>query len=167
MLERAELRLVAAGYERYELSNYARPGHRARHNRRYWERRPVLGLGVGAVSTDPPGPGAPFGIRRANARRLDVYLERIAAGDSAEAGPPEVLDARTARGEAAFLALRCAEGLDADGFRREFGAAPRGFWGREIDALVAGELLSEASDGSLRLTRRGRLVSDGVFESFV
>jgi oxygen-independent coproporphyrinogen-3 oxidase len=127
----------------------------------------VLGLGVGAFSTDPPGPGAPFGIRRANLRRLDAYLERIAAGASAESGAPEVLDAHTARGEAAFLALRCAEGLDAAGFRREFGATPRGFWDREIQELVAGELLCEASDGSLRLTRRGRLVSDGVFEYFV
>ena len=49
-----EARLEAAGYAHYELSNYARPGREARHNRRYWERRPVLGLGVGAFSTDPP-----------------------------------------------------------------------------------------------------------------
>ena len=104
-------------------------------------------------------------VMRGQASKREVRF--FGAGASAEAGTPEVLDARTARGEAAFLALRCAEGLDAARFRSEFGAAPRGFWDREIDALVAGELLCEAPDGSLRLTRRGRLVSDGVFEYFV
>jgi oxygen-independent coproporphyrinogen-3 oxidase len=127
MLEAAEARLEAAGFERYELSNFARPGFAAVHNRRYWERRPVLGLGVGAFSTDPAREGAPFGVRRANTRELKRYLDAVLAGRSAEAEPPEVLDAPTARGE----------------------------W------------LEERLGGDLRLTRRGRLLSDSVFEHFV
>ena len=70
MLERAEERLSDAGYRRYEISSYARPGREAVHNQRYWDRRPVLGLGMGAVSSDPPAIGAPHGVRRTNPRAL-------------------------------------------------------------------------------------------------
>jgi oxygen-independent coproporphyrinogen-3 oxidase len=167
MIEMAEERLGAAGYERYELSNYARPGFAAVHNRRYWERRPVLGLGVGAFSTDPVRPAAPYGIRRANTRDLSAYLERASAGRSAEAAPPELLDAPTARGEAAFLALRTAAGLGAEPFAREFGEPPRGFWKDEIRELVDRGLLEERAGGDLRLTRRGRLLADQIFQYFV
>lgn len=167
MLEAAEGALEAAGLLRYELSSYARPGFESRHNRRYWERRPVLGLGVGAWSSDPPSAEAPFGLRRANVRAVGVYLERVAAGESPEAQPPEALDAKTARGEAAFLALRTTRGLSAETFAREFGDPPRRFWGEAIDALARAGLLLEAADGSLHLTPRGRLLSDSVFEHFV
>ncbi len=167
MMDRAEVRLGAAGYRRYELSNYAREGFEAVHNRRYWERRPVLGLGVGAFSTDPPSSAAPFGVRRANARGLQTYLERAAAGFPAEAGEAEVLDARTARGEAAFLGLRCARGLDAERFAREFGEPPRAFWSGPIEELVAAGLLEEQRSGDLRLSPRGRRLSDSVFQHFV
>ena len=83
--------------------------------------------------------------------------------------PPECLDARTARGEAAFLALRTAAGLDAASFAAEFGAPPRAFWNAAIDELVAAGLLVEdaARAGSLRLTPRGFLLSDSVFLRFV
>ena len=167
MVEAAEARLEAAGFERYELSNFARPGFAAVHNRRYWERRPVLGLGVGAFSTDPAREGAPFGVRRANSRDLKRYLDAALAGRWAEAEPPEVLDAPTARGEAMFLALRSAVGLDARRFASEFGRFPRGFWEEAIAELVARGLLEEQLGGDLRLTRRGRLLSDSVFEHFV
>jgi len=167
MIEAAEARLEAAGFERYELSNFARPGFAAVHNRRYWERRPVLGLGLGAFSTDPGREGAPFGVRRANTRDLNQYLEAVLAGRSAEGEPPEVLDAPTARGEAVFLALRSAAGLDAGRFAREFGGPPRGFWEEAIAGLIARGLLEEQRGGDLRLTRRGRLLSDSVFEYFV
>jgi oxygen-independent coproporphyrinogen-3 oxidase len=167
MVEAAEARLEAAGFERYELSNFARPGFAAVHNRRYWERRPVLGLGVGAFSTDPGREGAPFGVRRANVRDLNRYLEAALAGSSAEQEPPEVLDAPTARGEAVFLALRSAAGLDAGRFASEFGRFPRGFWEEAIAGLVAGGLLEERLGGDLRLTRRGRQLADSVFEHFV
>jgi oxygen-independent coproporphyrinogen-3 oxidase len=168
MLERVAERLAAAGLARYEVSSFARPGFASRHNRRYWERRPVLGIGPGAWSIEPAGPAAPRGARRANERGLDAWLVRVAAG---EAGAPvafERLDEPTARGEAAFLALRTARGLDAAAFASEFGAPPRGFWGGAIDELVAAGLLVEAPDGRLRLTEpRGVLLSDTVFERLV
>ncbi len=167
MMERAEARFGGAGYRRYELSNYAREGFEAVHNRRYWERRPVLGLGMGAFSTDPPSPEAPFGVRRANPRDLRTYLEGAAGGFPPQARAAEVLDAATARGEAAFLALRCARGLDAERFTREFGEPPRAFWRGSIEELVAAGLLEELGSGDLRLSPRGRRLSDSVFEHFV
>ena len=167
MLGAAEERLSAAGLARYELSNHARPGHEAIHNRRYWERRPVLGLGVGAFTTEPPGGEAPFGTRRSNRRRVDDYIADIAAGRLPEAGSPERLDARTARGEAVFLALRTVRGVSAAGFEAEFGAPPRAFFETPIDALTAAGLLEEGSRGDLRLTMRGRLLADEVSARFV
>ncbi len=78
------------------------------------------------------------------------------------------MDAKTARGEAVFLALRAVDGLDAALFAEEFGASPRAFWGPAISTLVAEGLLEErAGPGDLRLTPRGRRVSDSVFECFV
>jgi oxygen-independent coproporphyrinogen-3 oxidase len=167
MLEATFERLEAAGLARYEISNFARPGFESRHNRRYWERRPVLGLGVGAFSSEPPGPGAPHGSRRANVRDLALYLARVEQGEPADAAPREVFDARTARGEAAFLALRTAAGLKAKAFAAEFGALPRTFWGAEIESLVTSALMIEGRDGDLRLSPRGLLLSDSVFASFV
>ena len=167
MLARAAERLAAAGLARYEISSFARPGRESRHNRRYWARRPVLGIGAAAWSNEPPSEGAPHGTRRANVRSTDAYLARIAAGEPAAAGPAERLDARTARGEAVFLALRTAGGLSPEGFTAEFGAPPRGFYRAEIEELVAAGLLDEAHDGRLRLTPRGILLSDSVFERFV
>jgi oxygen-independent coproporphyrinogen-3 oxidase len=126
-------------------------------------------MGPGAWSNEAPREEAPFGARRANVRDLDLWLARIAAGEPGALDPPECLDARTARGEAAFLALRTAAGLDAASFATEFGAPPRAFWNTAIDELVAAGLLVEDATraGGLRLTPRGFLLSDSVFLRFV
>jgi oxygen-independent coproporphyrinogen-3 oxidase len=166
MQELAEARLREAGLRRYEISNYARPGFEAVHNRRYWERRPVLGLGVGAFSTDPPAPEAPFGVRRANRRELAGYLDCIESGRCAESGPAERLDAATARGEAIFLGLRSG-GVDAARFEGEFGAPPRCFYRAQIEELAGSGLLREAGSGDLELTARGRQLADQVCMHFV
>jgi oxygen-independent coproporphyrinogen-3 oxidase len=167
MIEAVEARLGAAGLERYEISSYARPGFESVHNRRYWERRPVLALGPGAASLDPPSGAAPFGVRRANVRSEAEYLARVGAGQSAEAGVGEALDARTARGEAVFLALRTRHGLGGKAFAEEFGGPPRAFFREPIERLVAAGLLAEGASGDLRLTARGRLLSDSVYAEFV
>jgi len=157
-LGRAQLR-------RYEVSSFARPGAEAVHNRRYWERLAVLGLGVGAWSYEPPPPSA-FGVRRANRRDLAGYLACIEAAASAEVDP-DVLAETAARGEAMFLGLRTRSGVSADGFTAEFGAPPRHFFGHAIDRLREAELLVEEPGGNLRLSERGFLFSDSVFEHFV
>jgi len=166
MLEAIEARLAVAGLARYELTNYARPGRESVHNTRYWLREPVLGLGVGAWSSEGPSPGAPHGARRSNPRDLAVYLSRVESGEPAGA-EIERLDARTARGEAVFLALRRRQGLAADRFRREFGASPRSFYRASIEKLTAEALLLESRNGDLRLTPRGRQLADRVCQYFV
>ncbi len=168
MARNLEERLAAAGIQRYEISSYARPGCEAVHNTRYWRRRPVLGIGPSAVSTDPPvSDQTPFGSRRRNLPAVVPWLEGIESGSAAEASPPEVFDAATARGEAVFLALRELRGLDAGRFAGEFGAPPRQFFAAEIDELRADGLVDEDADGSLRLTRPGRQLADTVFVRFV
>jgi oxygen-independent coproporphyrinogen-3 oxidase len=162
-LECVERRLGAAGYGRYEISSYARPGREAVHNRRYWQRRPVLGLGMGAVSNDPATADHPFGVRRANPRGLAAYLAAAASGGG---GSAEVLSPAQARGEAMFLALRTREGVDETAFEREFGSPARHFFGAAIERLVDAGLLRDAA-GRLRLTPRGRMLSDSVFEHFI
>jgi putative oxygen-independent coproporphyrinogen III oxidase len=166
MYERLAAALEGAGLYRYEISSWARPGFASRHNRRYWERRPVLGLGVGAWSAEPPDPAAPYGARSANPRSLEAYLAR-SSGPQGPTEPRELLDATAARGEAVFLALRTAGGLAARTFEREFGAPPRHFFAPAIQRLTEAGLLAEAAGGDLRLTPRGILLSDSVFEHFV
>ena len=154
--------LEAAGLRQYEISSFARPGSEAVHNRRYWARLPVLGLGMGAWSSEPAGPDAPYGARRANVRTLVPYLESVEAGGLPDAGAREILSRDTARFEATFLALRTRVGLRAAPFAHEFGVTPRELHGAALDELVAAGFLREAPGGDLRLTRRGRLLSDSV-----
>ncbi len=166
MMEMLQTRLGEAGLARYELSNYARPGYEAVHNRRYWERKPVLGLGVGAWSTLPAGPGVPHGRRRANVRELQTYLARVEAGGSPEV-ESEILEPRVARGEAMFLGLRCTSGVRAALFTAEFSGPPRDFFAQAIDELTERGLVTENDRGDIQLTAEGRLLSDSVFEHFV
>jgi oxygen-independent coproporphyrinogen-3 oxidase len=166
MTLQVEARLERAGLRRYELTNYAKPGRESVHNRRYWERQPVLGVGLGAWSSDPPREAEPHGSRRRNTRTLADYLSRIEAGAPA-ADAVEVHDAATARGEAIFLGLRGTTGLSADRFRSWFDAVPRDFFAEAIERLSADGLLEESPAGDLRLTARGRLLSDLVSQNFV
>ena len=166
MLESIDRELERAGLVRYELTNYARIGYASVHNTRYWEREPVLGVGVGAWSSEPPSAVAPWGARRMNARRLGEYLDRVEAGTSAAASV-EIHAEETARGEAIFLALRRSAGLQAERFRADFGALPRAFYAEAIDRLRADGLLAETESGDLTLTGRGRMLSDLVSQHFV
>ena len=166
MIGRIEARLTGAGYERYEISSYARPGRRARHNARYWQRQAVLGLGLGAHSTEARSTAHPHGARRANPRSLAVWRAALDA-DAASAGELETLSVETARGEAVFLALRQREGLDAAVFAAEFGRPPRAFFADEIDRAVGRGWLIEEASGDLRLSASGRLLADSVAAEFV
>jgi len=166
MYETLAARGETAGIHRYEISNYARPGCEAVHNARYWRREPVLGIGVGAFSSEPPRQDARFGARRGNTRLLADYYARIESGESAEVDC-EIHSEEEARGEAIFLSLRRREGLDAAAFAAEFGATPRELYAATIDELVATELLLENPRGDLCLTASGQLLSDSVFARFI
>lgn len=167
MMALLDAQLAAAGLRAYELSNYAAPGAESVHNRRYWHRRPVLGIGVGAWSTEVVSVAAPHGARRTNVGEVGAYLDRVFAGHSAMIDTLEVLAPATARGEAMFLALRTSDGLIAREFAREFGAPPRAFFAAAIDACCTMKLLEEDLQGNLVLSAKGRRLSNEVFAQFV
>ncbi|MFL5755930.1 MAG: radical SAM family heme chaperone HemW [Chloroflexota bacterium] len=152
-------RLADAGFGSYEISNWARPGHESRHNRAYWERRPVEAVGPGAHGFDGVA-------RRWNAATLDGYLAALLPDADAPRLPPggsEVVAEDDAAAERAILGLRLAEGVPlATAFERPLGAI--------LDWAIALELLElhAASDGPrVRLTTRGRLLSNEVFARLV
>lgn len=147
-------RLTAAGIAQYEISSYARPGHRSRHNQRYWQRRDVLGLGPSAASL--------VGARRLrNARDLPDWRAALAA-DRTPVVESEVLSDEAARRETLYLGLRRLDGVGRADFLRRFGAPPEAFFADELAELRRRELiLCEA--GAIRLSERGILFADEVF----
>jgi oxygen-independent coproporphyrinogen-3 oxidase len=152
--------LADAGYDHYEISNFARPGHEARHNRSYWRGIDYLGLGAGAHSyAHEPG----WGRRWSNERIPDRYVAAVARGDAAVAA--ETLSFETAAAEFVFLGLRERSGIDPDVFARRFGHSLADVH-PEIPAFVANGLL-EARDGRIALSERGLLVADSIFAALM
>jgi len=155
MYELADLRLREAGYEWYELSNWARPGHRSRHNLAYWEREPYEAVGPGAHAFDGL-------VRRWNAARLDAYLAALDPATGEPHLPPggsEAVDAAMAASERAVLGLRTSRGIS----RIEAERAP-------VQAVLPWALesgLLEAAGDGYALTLRGRLLSNELFARLV
>lgn len=108
-------RFGAAGYEHYELSNFARPGRRCLHNQQYWHRHSCRGIGCGAHSFTDIG----YGERRHVPADLKRYQQRLDAGLDPEQ-TLETFDRRGAMKEAVYLALRTRDGIDPDAFERRF-----------------------------------------------
>lgn len=141
-------RLTAAGYDQYEISNYAVPGRRSRHNLACWQGRSYLGLGISSHSFD--------GTQRSwNVRDLDTYLQRIETAGNATADH-ETLTADQRKLERLMLGLRTSEGIDADWSDEPSATAT-------VATLLDHKVL-EQRDGRLRLTPRGRTVADSVCE---
>jgi oxygen-independent coproporphyrinogen-3 oxidase len=158
MGERLAECLERAGLERYEISSWARPGHRSQHNQRYWLRDDVLGLGPSAASL--------IGARRfQNARGLAQWRGALASGASAWT-EDAILAPDAERREALYLGLRRIEGVDLARYAARYGGPPERFFREELDALAGRELI-EIRAGALRLTRRGRLFADEVFVALV
>jgi oxygen-independent coproporphyrinogen-3 oxidase len=155
MFEDAGAVLAAAGLPRYEVSSYARPGHRARHNGLYWSGAPYLGLGASAASFRPLADGA--GWRFSNPRATDTYL-------AASPLRPRHVERRAAaelENEAVWLGLRTTDGVDRVAHRARYGRDPLD--GRAAAArgcLEAGWLAVD--EASVRLTAAGFLVADEV-----
>jgi oxygen-independent coproporphyrinogen-3 oxidase len=163
MYETACSTLAAAGLSQYEISNFARPGAESRHNLRYWQRRSYLGLGLDAASmlrADPEGPHAGQVMRTSATSDLTAYLA---------AAPPvesEWLSPARQHEEAWFLGLRTNQGVAPAELRKEFGAAQLAPALKAAETLLAEGLLEQAQE-NLRLTPRGRLLSNEVFERFL
>ena len=147
-------RLASAGIAQYEISSYARSGHRSRHNQRYWTRSDVLGLGPSAATL--------LGERRLrNARALADWLRALRAGQS-PAVEDDPISAAEARREALYLGLRRLEGVSRAEYLRRYGEAPEASLGPELARLRERELIADER-GSIRLSERGLLFADDVF----
>ena len=135
-------RLAALGIARYEISNFARPGFESRHNLKYWTLRPYIGFGADAHSFDGR-------VRRQNPESIEDYLS----------GAGQIDDTPHLSDERFFIGLRLSAGIRpaAEEWRR-FDAPIHRF-------LDAG--LLETKDGILRLTNRGVLLSNEVFQEFL
>ena len=163
MMARAKEILAAAGIERYEISNYARPGHESVHNTLYWTGRPYLGLGAGAHSFTA-APDA-LGRRTTNARKYTDYMDKIEQHGTAVTFE-EPITADTHVRERMMTGLRLDRGVDLFDVALHTGLDVRAEHGRAIDRLVAEGLLDWATPTVLRLTERGVAVSDSVFLRF-
>jgi oxygen-independent coproporphyrinogen-3 oxidase len=151
-------RLGARGLERYEISNFARPGRASRHNLKYWSEAPFLGFGMSAHS---------FRGRRRwwNEDRYATYCRAVEAGRGATAGERILGELELAQ-EALMTGLRRAEGVDLVDFQRRHRIDPMRRWKRPL-AEVEESGLVEVVSGRLRLTERGLLLSNEVLQIFV
>ena len=146
-------RLTAAGYEHYEISNFAKLGFRSRHNSSYWTDVPYIGLGAAAHSYDGQQ-------RRWNIDDINTYIKGIE--NSEPAYDYELIDDTTRYNDRVMLALRTCEGLDLQALT----PADRDYLLPLADRYIADGLLS--NDGRrLRLTRSGLFVSDMVISDLM
>ena len=162
MFEMADKLLTEGGYEHYEIANYARPDCRSRHNSGYWRRDGYLGLGVGAHSFMLEGK---FGTRFCNTPDLGEYSSSVAKGELPRRDITPLVR-EDALAEFMFLGLRMADGVTFSAFREIFGIGIDQIFGKELEELLAQNLLQADSNG-LALTRRGMLLSNRVFSRFL
>ena len=159
------------GYERYEISNYAKPGYECRHNLGYWERREYLGLGLGASSLIAEH-------RFCNTDKMDVYIRlnktvdpdgkkeesKKAVWEKAE--EVSVLSVQEQMEEFMFLGLRKTDGVSEKSFFETFGVQIDTVYGETIGKLEKERLLIKEK-GQIRLTERGVDISNYVMSEFL
>jgi len=141
--------LEDAGYEHYEISNYARPGFESVHNRAYWLGKDYLGIGPSAVST--------IGMQRwQNVCDYRAYIDRLLSGESTRT-TSENLTHEMKRTERIALGLRTHDGISASELKD---------FAQETDELIGLQLLRK-SNGNFVLTRRGKSLADSITEAFL
>jgi oxygen-independent coproporphyrinogen-3 oxidase len=154
MFEAAIDRLEAAGYEHYEVSNFARPGHRCRHNEAYWDCRPWEAFGPGAARFDGR-------TRTTNHRSTTTWMTRVLAGEDFS-GDVDAMSAEEAARERLVVGLRRGGGVCREAFRAASGCDLDAIAGPAVARWVGSGLA--ADDGhTVRLTRAGLLVSDTLW----
>ncbi len=147
-------RLAAAGFEHYEVSNFARPGRRSRHNETYWRGEEYFAAGPGAARYVG-------GVRETNHRSTTTYLKRVLSGQSPVMERERLDDEQRAR-ERLVLGLRRLEGVGREEFAARTGRSLDALAGAAIARFVQLGLLSD--DGErVKLTREGLMVSDAMW----
>jgi len=157
MYEMAIEMLTSAGYEHYEISNFALPGYACQHNLDYWHNRPFLGVGPGAASYWQ-------GIRRQNIADIETYCDQVMNGHR-----PWCEEIRTSAEdtlcETAVLGLRTREGIDLGRFFQHTGSDFWNTFGRIATVHIQRGLL-ERRDNSVRLTQQALPIADTVLCDF-
>jgi oxygen-independent coproporphyrinogen-3 oxidase len=166
MYEIAIEQLDGAGLKQYEISNFAKCGHESRHNLRYWQRKPYLGVGLDASSMlradvqDSDERGPRYVLRATNTDNLNEYLSAVSTPETAWLSPERQHE------EAWFLGLRMNAGVKPNDLRSEFGTA---FMEQALESAArlvdSGLLIWEGE--TIRLTPQGRLISNEVFQEFL
>ena len=157
------------GYERYEISNYAKRGYECRHNTAYWERDDYLGLGLGASSCMD-------NIRTKNVTDIEeymkifdeAYLEHINEKGARDEVETEILTKEDMMAEFMFLGLRMTKGISKKKFEEYFGCSYDTIYGNVTDKLIKERLLNVSVDGDkICLTELGIDVSNMVLAEFL
>jgi oxygen-independent coproporphyrinogen-3 oxidase len=182
----------AAGFERYEISNYARPGRESRHNLAYWLNQPYLALGAGAsghvrggkwevgsgtsrrhwlrqcqpknLTSHLPPLTSQF-VRYINYEDVASYIASVARGELPRAWE-ENQTPEQERADTVMMGLRLTGGLDRSAFQRRFGHPFEFFYGSQL-AIMERDGLMEESDAAVFLTERGLLLSNWVLAEFI
>ena len=150
--------LKDAGYNRYEISNYAKEGMECKHNLGYWERKEYLGIGLGSASLIN-------NVRYSNISDLSRYIKCAKHLDIIQADI-QVLSTQEQMEEFMFLGLRKMVGIYEQEFEECFGVDIDEVYGKQLKKLILEDLI-ERKDGWIRLTERGIDVSNYVFAEFM
>ena len=151
-------RLREAGYEHYEISNFALPGYYSRHNSSYWDETPYLGLGAAAHSYDGS-------VRRSNPCDLREYIEKIHHGEPA--CEPEEMTWWERYDERVMLGLRTARGVDAERLGPDFGEQALKHFKREAQRHIVRGNLRVVDTTRYVLTDEGIILSDSVIRDLM
>jgi len=154
MFEAAIDRLEAAGYEQYEVSNFARSGGRCRHNEAYWDCRPWEGFGPGAARFDGR-------TRTTNHRSTTTWMERALSGRDLT-GDVDAMTAEDAARERIVVGLRRRDGIDRGAFEQATGLPFDALAAAAVQRWIAAGFATADGD-RIRLTREGLLVSDALW----
>ena len=146
--------LTAHGYTHYEICNFARPNHSAKHNLVYWDNQPCIGLGAGAC-------GYVNGIRYSNIRGIVPYIKKLSQHHKPIADT-EHLTGYAEKAETLMLALRKREGISLNVYQSRFGEKIEVVFGDILKKWVDQQLL-ECTTTHLRLTSRGLFLANEVF----
>jgi oxygen-independent coproporphyrinogen-3 oxidase len=159
MAELAAVRLARAGYEHYEISNYARMGRRSRHNMRYWLGADYLGFGPGAHSFLR-------GVRFDTPADTAAYVQRVSKGDfEGLYRNRSVIAGKERMDEYVMLRMRLLDGIEQADFNRRFGCSFLDCYG-PLDKLVAGGFLH--LDGErVAFSERGMRVSNAILSDWL
>lgn len=150
--------LKEAGYERYEISNYAKPGYACRHNIGYWKRKEYIGIGLGASSF--------FNKKRYH---LEEDLKKYILAEkryNSLCKDVHTLTKKEEMEEFMFLGLRMTEGIDCKQFHEEFGVSFEQVYGDIFETMADKGLLIQ-KDNKIALTEQGIDVSNSILSEFL